>query len=413
MSSSDVIVIGGGPAGLIAAETLARAGHRVSVYERKPSPGRKFLMAGRGGLNLTHSEPLEKFMTRYSAAQEWLERPISRFTPADLRAWCEGLGQNTFVGSSGRVFPKSFKASPLLRAWIGRLEQAGVNIILQREWVGWDDTGGLLFKNHAGEIETLTAAATLLALGGASWPRLGADGSWVDILKATYNIPVTPLVPANCGFVTAWSPVFRDRFAGQPLKNVTITFDNKTIPGDIIVTQNGIEGGAVYALSSLFRDEIAKSGKVVAHIDLRPHLSTEALVKNLSAPRGRQSFSTWLQKSAGLSGLAAGLLREDRHDVSRYALGDLAALIKAVPLTLIASAGIERAISTAGGIPRAALDENFMLKDTPGVFAAGEMLDWEAPTGGYLLQACFATGVAAAEGIINWLAKTRRIHNQL
>lgn len=397
-----IVIIGGGPAGLIAAELLARAGRSVTVYERKPSPGRKFLMAGRGGLNLTHSEALEKFLPRYGAAREWLEPVINRFPPAGLRAWCEELGQKTFVGSSGRVFPESFKASPLLRAWIQRLESTGVRIVTQHEWTGWDESGNLLFKDRMGETVKVTAAAALLALGGASWPKLGSDGSWVDILKAR-NVPMVPLAPANCGFIASWSDIFRDRFAGQPLKNVTITFGGKTIPGDIMITRTGIEGGAVYALSASMREAIEKNGQAIPVIDLRPALTHNVLKQKFSIPQRRQSFSTWLQKCTGLPPPATGLLREIDRDIQQRTPAELATFIKSVPLRLSAPSGIDRAISTAGGIARDALDKNFMLKNIPGVFAAGEMLDWEAPTGGYLLQASFATGVAAAEGIINWL----------
>lgn len=394
-----IAIIGGGPAGLMAAETLASAGMSVTVYDHKPSLGRKLLMAGRGGLNLTHSEPFEKFIKRYGAASNVLRPALTQFTPNHLQEWCEGLGQPTFIGTSGRIFPKTLKASPLLRAWIKRLDALGVTFALNHEWQGWDEAGHLVFNQQTKNKPD----ATLLALGGGSWAKLGSDAAWVKILT-DQNIPLCPLRPANCGFTSAWSDIFKTRFAGQPLKTVSLIFKGQTIPGEIMITDRGIEGGAVYALSSLIRDALDNNseGTVVA-IDLKPGLSPVSLKQKLEGPRGSQSFSTYLQKRLGLSPVAINLLRECVGDLSQASPSALTAAIKAVPIKLIAPFPIDCAISTAGGIKLDALDKNFMLKAKPGVFAAGEMLDWEAPTGGYLLQATFSTSIAAAKGIINWL----------
>lgn len=389
-----VVIIGGGPAGLMAAEVLASAGQKVRLYDRKPSLGRKFLMAGRGGLNLTHSEPLEKFLARYGAREPDIAPHIRAFTPDDLRGWCEGLGQETFVGSSGRIFPKAMKASPLLRAWLARLNALGVEFHLQKTWQGWKD-GAPIFTDGQHHEETIKADAVLLALGGASWPSLGSDGAWVECI----GVPIAPLRPANCGFAAAWSDHMKAK-AGQPLKAVSLTHNGKTVQGEIMIAENGIEGGAVYALSAPIRDDIAANGSATVHIDLRPSLSAEDIAKKLQAVRGRQSLSTYLQKTLSLSPAAITLLREADKNA---APDKLPALIKAVPVMLTAPFSLEKAISSAGGLPFEALDENFMLHALPGVFAAGEMLDWEAPTGGYLLQATFATGKAAALGILRWM----------
>lgn len=382
----------------MAAEILARAGLGVTVYDRMPSVGRKFLMAGRGGLNLTHSEEFERFVTRYAEAQAVLAPLIADFRPEDLRAWCEGLGQETFVGSSGRVFPKAFKASPLLRSWLARLESLGVRLALRHTWQGWDADGALVFTDATGETVRTRPDATILALGGASWPKLGSDGSWTGILAAK-GIAIAPLRPANMGFTLPWSEVMRSRFEGEPLKRIALTFEGVTVKGEAIVTADGIEGGAVYALSGRLRNAIERQGSATLHLDLRPDLTLEALTKRLSAPRKGQSASTFLRKAAGLSPLGIALLRESAPQLPVEAEA-LARLIKAAPLTLTGTKPLERAISTAGGIPFDELDENLMLRRLPGVFAAGEMLDWEAPTGGYLLQATFATGIAAAKGVL-------------
>ena len=400
-SSPQAAIIGGGPAGLIAAEALARAGIAVTVYDRMPSVGRKFLMAGRGGLNLTHSEDFERFVARYAEAEPVLKPPIEAFRPEDLRAWCEGLGQETFVGSSGRVFPKAFKASPLLRAWLARLEDLSVRFALRHSWRGWDAGGTLIFTDADGEIVRANPDATILALGGASWPRLGSDGSWTGILEDK-GITISPLRPANMGFTLPWSEVMRSRFEGEPLKRIALTFEDVTVRGEAIVTADGLEGGAVYALSGRLRNAVERQGSATLLVDLRPDLSRDALTKRLSAPRKGQSASTFLRKAAGLSPLGIALLRESTPQLPAEPEA-LARLIKAVPLALTGTRSLERAISTAGGIPFGEVDGHLMLKRLPGVFVAGEMLDWEAPTGGYLLQATFATGLAAARGALAFL----------
>ncbi len=397
-SPPEIAVIGGGPAGLIAAEALGRAGLNVTVYDRMPSVGRKLLMAGRGGLNLTHSEDFARFVTRYAEAQPRLQPLIEAFRPEDLRAWCEGLGQETFVGSSGRVFPKAFKASPLLRAWLARLESLGVRFALRHRWQGWDEDGRLIFADAAGRPLRVKPDAAILALGGASWPRLGSDGSWAGLLSRR-GVVVSPLRPANMGFTLAWSDIMRSRFEGEPLKRIALTFAGRTVKGEAVVTADGIEGGAVYALSAPLRDAIERAGSAMLHLDLRPDLSPEALAKRLGAPRKGQSASTFLRKSAGLSPVGIALLREASPSLPSEP-DALARLIKAVPLTLTGTKPIDRAISSAGGVPFSEADGHLMLRRVPGVYVAGEMLDWEAPTGGYLLQAAFATGLAAARGVL-------------
>ncbi|PVE24296.1 aminoacetone oxidase family FAD-binding enzyme [Microvirga sp. KLBC 81] len=400
-SSPQAAIIGGGPAGLIAAEALARSGLAVTVYDRMPSVGRKFMMAGRGGLNLTHSEDFERFVTRYAEAEPVLRPLIEAFRPKDLRAWCEGLGEATFVGSSGRVFPKAFKASPLLRAWLTRLEDLSVRFALRHTWQGWDAEGALVFTDAAGQTVTTKPDATILALGGASWPRLGSDGSWVSMLQGK-GIAVAPLRPANMGFTLPWSEVMRSRFEGEPLKRIALAFEGVTVKGEAIITADGIEGGAVYALSRSLRNAIERQGSAKLLLDLRPDLSLDALEKRLSLPRKGQSASTFLRKAAGLSPLGIATLRESAPQLPVEPEA-LARLIKAVPLTLTGTKSLGRAISTAGGVPFSELDEHLMLRRMPGVFVAGEMLDWEAPTGGYLLQATFATGIAAAKGVLSFL----------
>ncbi len=405
VTSSQVAVIGAGPAGLTAAEVLAQGGARVTVYDAMPSAGRKFLMAGRGGLNLTHSEPLPQFLARYREATPRLKAAVEAFPPQALRDWSEALGQPTFVGSSGRVFPKAFKASPLLRAWLRRLASTGVQFALRHRWTGWDENGRLLFQTPDGP-GVVNAAATVLALGGGSWPRLGSDGSWVEMLAAK-GVRISALRPANSGFTVAWSDIFRDRFEGQPLKGVALTFGPHTVRGEMIVTRAGIEGGAIYALSAELRETIMKSGRVTLHIALRPDLAKEDLIARLSQPKGKQSLSNFLRKASQLSPAAIGLLQEAMKaaglSLASLSPADLARLINAVPIELTGTAPIARAISTAGGISFDELDPDFMLRRLPGIFAAGEMLDWEAPTGGYLLQASFATGAAAGRGVLKWL----------
>ncbi|MFA4994189.1 MAG: TIGR03862 family flavoprotein [Bdellovibrionales bacterium] len=404
LNSFDIIIVGAGPGGLMAAQILAEAGCAVTIYDRMPSPGRKFLMAGRGGLNLTHSEDLETFVSRYGEAAEWLAPSIKKFSPEALRGWCEKLGQTTFIGSSGRIFPTGFKSTPLLRAWLRHLDSLGVKFLFRRQWVGWNDGDEFLFKSSDGETTAVKASAALLALGGASWPRLGSDGNWGPLLKER-KIAVAPLRPANCGFVVNWSKQLIQRCEGQPIKSLRAIFGDKSIRGEAMITSAGIEGGVIYALSSVLREAIEKHGIATLHLDLRPDLSLEQLTKKLEAPQKGQSRSTFLRKSAGMSPVAISLVQEFLHKNAKAAESPtrLAFLIKALPLTLTAPLPLARAISTAGGICRSSLDKNFMLIEKPGVFAAGEMLDWEAPTGGYLLQATFSTAVAAAEGMMKWL----------
>ena len=392
-----VAVIGAGPAGLMAAERLARAGVRVTVHERMPSVARKFLMAGRGGLNLTHSEPLEAFLKRYGDEPREVARWIDAFSPAELIAWAEGLGQPTFVGSSGRVFPRAMKASPLLRAWLERLQTMGVEVRTRSRWTGWRD-GALVLQTPEGE-RLEQADAVVLALGGASWPRLGSDGAWRPWLEAA-GVEVAPFRPANAGFDVAWSDAFKLRFAGRPLK-AAFSFGGRTVRGEAVISTYGIEGGAIYALSAALRDAIEADGAAVLTVDLKPDLSLGRLTERLQRPRGKASLSNHLRKAAGLDPLAIGLMREAGDPPAQGAA--LAERVKATPLRLLAMQGLDRAISSAGGVRLDQLDENLMLRRRPGVFVAGEMLDWEAPTGGYLLQASFASAAVAAAGVLSWL----------
>lgn len=477
-----VVVIGAGPAGLMAAETLAQAGHPVDVYDAMPSVARKFLLAGKGGMNITHSEPLPAFIGRYGSRAAQLDPMIRDFDPDTLRAWIEGLGVGTFVGSSGRVFPTDMKAAPLLRAWMQRLRDAGVRFHMRHRWIGWDEDGALRFvvggavaavraaqggagggvgadagagtgadgdagagadaragvvasagpDAPAGAIRAgarpgaaasassgpsanevgVHAAATVLALGGASWPRLGSDGAWVPLLAAT-GTTVAPLKPANCGFDIAWTPFFSDKFAGAPLRAITAQVTNlhgitHTRTGECIVTATGIEGGLIYALSAALRDTIATVGSATLTIDLAPGLSFERVLEEIQWPRGSKSMANHLRSRVRIEGVKAGLLREVL-DAGGFADPQrLARTIKALPLTLIAPRPIAEAISTAGGVQFESMDARGMLLARPGVFCAGEMLDWEAPTGGYLLTACFASGRAAGKGVAAWLASAAR-----
>jgi uncharacterized flavoprotein (TIGR03862 family) len=400
-----VAVIGAGPAGLMAAEEIIKAGHRVTVYERMPSAGRKFLLAGRGGLNLTHGEPFEKFLGRYRERTEILRPMIEAFTPSQLRAWSADLGQKTFEGSSGRIFPEAFKASPLLRAWLRRLNDSGVGFAFRHRWLGWDRDGALRFETPEGVV-AIRADAAVLALGGASWPRLGSDGGWTEILSPA-GVKLAPLQPANCGVAVAWSEGFRERFAGTPLKRIALSLGDETIRGEAVVSRYGIEGGAVYALSAALRRALLAKGSAELLLDLRPDLSDERLCGKLEAPRGKQSFSNFLRKTVNLPPVAIALLQEwaANHDAKLSALApaELAAMIQRLPVAFSGIAPIETAISSSGGILFEQLDEKLMLRKLPGTFAAGEMLDWEAPTGGYLLQAAFATGRAAGRGVATWL----------
>ena len=403
--TKNIAIIGGGPSGLMAADILSDKGYSVTIYERKPSMGRKFLMAGRGGLNITHSENLDDFIKKYGSTSDIFKPLLDNFTPQNLRDWCADLGQKTFVGSSGRVFPESFKASPLLRAWITRLGKQGVQFRLNHDWQGWDED--MLTFHSKGETVQIQADATLLALGGASWPRLGSDGSWAALLKAQ-DVEVMPLLPANCGFTVNWTPFLAERFAGKPLKSIDISFQNKKVRGEFIITENGVEGGVIYTLSSFIRDEILQNGLAQITINLKPDISIDEMHKRLQRPRAKLSLSNYLRKTLKLSDIAIGLLMEklDRKNLSAYTPEQLTQHIKEYKIELQGVFAIDKAISTAGGVTFKAIDENFMLHKKPNVFVTGEMLDWEAPTGGYLLQAGMASGVHVANGIINHLEKS-------
>jgi uncharacterized flavoprotein (TIGR03862 family) len=369
-----------------------------------PSPGRKLLMAGRGGLNLTHSEDLPQFLARYGKAEPHLRRAIETFPPRLLRDFSAELGEQTFIGTSGRVFPKAMKASPLLRAWLRRLDDLGVRIAPRHRWKGWDDDGKLVFETADG-VTLVGSDATVLALGGASWPRLGSDGGWVEILRAQ-GIVVSDLRPANCGFLVEWSELFRGRFEGVPLKRIALSFGGETIRGEVVVTGSGLEGGAIYALSPGLRDAIEKAGEAVLSVDLLPDMTRDDAARRLMYPRGKNSLANYLRKVVSLSPAAIGLAQEaSQGKLAPLASDQLAARLKDLPLRLTGVAPIARAISSAGGVAFDEVDEHFMLKRKPGVFVAGEMLDWEAPTGGYLLQACFATGFAAGQGAAGYLAE--------
>lgn len=399
-SSRTVAVVGGGPSGLMAAEALAAAGLHVHVLDAMPSVGRKFLMAGKSGLNLTHAEPFDLFLGRFDGDHGRLARFLSAFGPTDLREWAAGLGIDTFVGSSGRVFPKDFKAAPLLRAWLRRLRTAGVAFHMRHRWQGWDADGVLCFDTPDGTIRFRTDAV-VLALGGASWPRLGSDGGWVPLLRRR-GVPVSPLRPANCGFDVDWTPRFREQFAGQPVKPAVLTVGAHGLPGEFVVTRTGIEGSAVYAHAAALRDRIERDGTAVLTLDLAPGRELARLTRDLGKPRGSRSMANHLRRAAGIEGVKAGLLRECLPAETFASAERLAEGIKALPLRLRAPRPIEEAISSAGGVPFAALNDDLMIRALPGVFCAGEMLDWEAPTGGYLLTACFALGRAAGIGAAAW-----------
>ena len=406
-SSIAIAIVGGGPAGLAAAELLSRHGFAVDIFDAMPSLGRKFLMAGRGGLNLTHGEPAERFCRRFGLQQQRFMPWLAACSPQSLRNWAASLGVETFVGSSGRVFPREMKAAPLLRAWLHRLRAAGVRIHVRHAWLGWHENGALRFAAPAGEA-LFQADAVLLALGGGSWPQLGSDGRWADIL-AEKGVAIAPLRPANCGFDVPWSEFFRDRFAGEPIKNVAASCIDASgqlqhSRGECVVTAQGIEGGLVYALSAFLRDGIAQQGSAQLVLDLLPDMDAARVRAEVKHPRGARSLSTHLKSRVGIHGVKAGLLREVLSADEMNDAECVARTLKALPLTLAAARPLEEAISTAGGVDFAELDQNLMLSALPGVFCAGEMLDWEAPTGGYLLTGCIATGQAAARGMMAWLA---------
>lgn len=409
-----VAIIGGGPAGLMAADVLAARqaeflpaavdGLDVAIYDAMPSVGRKFLMAGKGGMNITHSEALSDFKARYGASAAYLSPWLDAFGPTQLRAWIHDLGIDTFVGTSGRVFPTEMKAAPLLRAWLHRLRAHGVHFHVRHRWLGWTESGALRFSTPAGTSE-VTADVVILALGGGSWAKLGSDGAWLPLL-AERGVSIAPLKPANCGFDVAWSPHFSSRFAGQPVKSVVASCGQHRQPGEFNITASGIEGGLIYAFSAALRDALASEGKATLSLDLAPGRSLERLIAELGQPQGRDTLANHLRRRVGIEGVKAGLLRELSPPEALTAPASLAAAIKALPLPLTATRPMDEAISTAGGVVFSGLDAGLMLRALPGVFVAGEMVDWEAPTGGYLLTACFATGQAAALGAIDYLAQS-------
>jgi uncharacterized flavoprotein (TIGR03862 family) len=400
--SAAAVVIGAGPAGLMAAQTLAEAGHAVEVFDAMPSVGRKFLLAGKGGLNLTHGEPFEAFVGRYAERATMLRPLLLAFGADALREWAAGLGVSTFIGSSGRVFPQDMKAAPLLRAWLHRLRGQGVVFHMRHRWRGFGADGGLRFDTAQGE-STVTSSATVLALGGASWPQLGSDGAWATDLAAA-GAEVAPLRPSNCGFDVGWSQHLVQHQAGQPLKGVTLTFEDWQQTGEFVLTATGVEGSLIYAASARLRKRVAVAGEATFHLDLLPARSLDWVQRELAHPRGPRSLSTHLKTRLNLHGVKAALLWELVPKLQMNDPAALAPLIKALPIRVTAARPVAEAISTAGGVTFESLDEHLMLRARPGLFVAGEMLDWEAPTGGYLLTACFATGRAAGLGAANWLA---------
>lgn len=398
-----VAVIGGGPAGLMAAEVISRGGLKVDVYDAMPSLGRKFLMAGKSGLNITHSEPFNTFVLRYGKRRDRIEPLLARVGPDRVRQWVHELGIETFVGTSGRVFPVGMKASPLLRAWLKRLGDSGVNFHVRHRWQGFFPDGSLRFENPDGNIRVY-ADSSVLALGGGSWSRLGSDGAWVPWLEEA-GVKVEPLRPSNCGFDVEWTPHFRARFEGQPVKSVLLTFGDFRQKGEFIITREGLEGSLIYTASALLRDEIEANGKAIISLDLQPDRTREWLAERLDRPRGRRTLASHLEKAVGIKGVKAGLIREfapreDLTDAER-----LSYCIKNLAIPVLSPRPLDEAISSAGGVSFKSVDENLMLRALPGVFCAGEMLDWEAPTGGYLLTACLASGYAAGEGVLKWLGR--------
>jgi uncharacterized flavoprotein (TIGR03862 family) len=405
-SASSVVIIGGGPAGLMAAETLAQGGYQVDLFDAMPSVGRKFLLAGKGGLNLTHAEEMSDFVRRYGKRQDVISTWLNEFNPQNLRLWAKGLGIDTFVGTSGRVFPTDMKAAPLLRSWLQRLRAKGVRFHMRHRWTGWQDNK-LRFSTPYGDL-FYAANAVVLALGGASWPRLGSDGSWLPLLKSK-GVAIAPLEPSNCGFDVGWSDHFKTNFAGIPLSPIAVTYTNSDgAPsrrlGQFVVSEYGVEGSLIYALSGLLRDQIKAKGSTQIHLDLLPDLPLHRAVQHCEHPRGSRSMAGHLQSRLNLRGVKTGLLREFCSPETLENPVLLANAIKALPITLKAARPVSEVISTAGGIKLEALNRDLMLKEMPGVFCAGEMLDWEAPTGGYLLSACFASGKVAGKAAMTWLA---------
>lgn len=397
-----VAIIGGGPAGLMAAEVLSKQNVKVDVYDAMPSLGRKFLMAGKSGLNITHSENFEQFVGRYGNQKEEIRKWLLKFSPDDLRNWVHGLGVETFVGTSGRVFPVGMKASPLLRAWIKRLREAGVDFHLRHKFIGLNSLKGLAcqFESPDG-LKMIQADAVVLALGGGSWARLGSTGEWVEVLNQV-GVKVEALKPSNCGFDVAWSSHLKEKYHGHPLKSVTLTFEEFHQQGEFIITKEGLEGGLIYSASAMMRDEIEKNGKAIIYLDLAPDKSKEQLIEKLSKPRGSRTLTSHIEKTIGIKGVKMGLLYEVLSKDDFGNVEKLASFMKQLPIVLIATRPLDEAISSAGGVSFDSLDENLMLKNISGVFCAGEMLDWEAQTGGYLLSACFASGVVAGDGVLKF-----------
>jgi uncharacterized flavoprotein (TIGR03862 family) len=396
-----VAVIGGGPAGLMASEIISAHSVKVDVYDSMPSVGRKFLMAGKSGLNITHSDPFDVFVSRYGKRQKQIEPLLKNFGAKELREWVHSFGIETFIGTSGRVFPTGMKASPLLRAWLSRLNASNVTFHLRHKWTGFLHDNSLHFLTPDGKV-TVKTDAVVLALGGGSWSRLGSDGAWVPWLMQA-GAEVEPLRPSNCGFEVEWSPHFREKYDGHPIKSVILSFEEFHQQGEFIVTKEGVEGSLIYAASGVMRDEIYANGKAVLNLDLKPDRTLEWLKEKLSRPHGKRSLASYLEKTLGIKGVKAGLLREfvPKEDFTNSER--LAEFIKALPVPLVRTSPLDEAISSAGGVTFESLDEHLMLKNMPGVFCAGEMLDWEAPTGGYLLTACFSSGNAAGVGVLKWL----------
>lgn len=406
LSPQSVAIIGGGPAGLMAAEVLSAGGIKVDLYDAMPSVGRKFLMAGKGGMNITHSEPFPQFVLRYGQRHKEISTLLQTLDPEALRKWIHGLGIDTFIGTSGRVFPSDMKAAPLLRAWLHRLRGAGVSFHMRHRWLGWGNHGALKFSTPEGEIH-LKADAVILALGGGSWARLGSDGKWVALLEQR-GITVAALKPANCGFDVKWSDYFNERFSGQPLKNIALAYQalagtEHSKQGEFLITKSGVEGSLIYAMSAGLREKIMAHGEAIIWLDLIPSKIEQQVINEISHPRGSRSMASHLQSRLGIKGVKAGLLRELLTAQEYSNPATLGAKIKALPLRLVAIRPLDEAISSAGGVTFESLNGQLMLNNQPGTFCAGEMLDWEAPTGGYLLTACFASGRTAGLGALAWL----------